>query len=241
MRNSTESYPVKLSLALLLAGIMGHPTFMHSAALASEPAATPISPDSKERVAPRTLKEAGMTTTEIIGQTSDAPTTTPSPASPTTPTDPVYSTIPAQVGGSFTSGPGAGYDRSFVGIDGFVPLMQTPGKDLTYLQGRLLLSTDGSNPGGNVLVGYRRFSPATNPFWAATLATMCATQVEPPLTNWEPEWKASGQDLKHGSTAICLLAIPAARLIVPAAFYLASITAAPRQPLVTSAFKATVC
>ena len=162
MRNSTESYPVKLSLALLLAGIMGHPTFMHSAALASEPAATPISPDSKERVAPRTLKEAGITTTEIIGQTSDAPTTTPSPASPTTPTDPVYSTIPAQVGGSFTSGPGAGYDRSFVGIDGFVPLMQTPGKDLTYLQGRLLLSTDGGNPGGNVLVGYRRFSPATN-------------------------------------------------------------------------------
>jgi hypothetical protein len=70
-----------------------------------------------------------------------------------------FTPISVQGRASFTSGPGVGYESSFFGMDGFVPLTQTPGKDLTYLQGRLLLSTDGGNPGGNLLVGLPPFQP----------------------------------------------------------------------------------
>ena len=55
-----------------------------------------------------------------------------------------------------------GYEGSFVGMEGFFPLTQNPGKDLTYLQGRLLIASDGGNPGGNVLLVYRHFNPGKN-------------------------------------------------------------------------------
>lgn len=148
----------------MLSATLFYPALVLPSANATEPesAVPPVSIFS----APRTLKEAGLASTEL-SQTSPSPTplTSPSPATPPSSlaaSTSTYPTLPAQVNGSFTSGPGAGYDRSFIGIDGFVPLTQTPGRDLTYLQGRLLLSTDGGNPGGNVLVGYRRFNPTNN-------------------------------------------------------------------------------
>ncbi|BDA73266.1 unknown protein [Calothrix sp. PCC 7716] len=39
-------------------------------------------------------------------------------------------------------------------VEGFIPLFQTPGKNATFLQGRLFLDDD-SQMGGNVLLGYR--------------------------------------------------------------------------------------
>jgi hypothetical protein len=170
VRKITEYCPVTLSLPYLLAVVALFTTALSPSVKAEpRPASVEQTPsrdswnDPFGNRAPRTLKEAGIPTTEIIGQPADltAQNATPDP-DPAPSTAVPYSTIPAQVGGSFTSGPGAGYDRSFVGLDGFVPLMQTPGKDLAYVQGRLLLSTDGGNPGGNVLVGYRRFNPASN-------------------------------------------------------------------------------
>jgi len=81
-------------------------------------------------------------------------------------------TAPPQVTGSaadleITPRIGAGYNSSAAGHDGFgrfegfVPLLQNPGKDLLFLEGRLLLD-NGANLGGNVLVGYRTFNPELN-------------------------------------------------------------------------------
>jgi len=62
---------------------------------------------------------------------------------------------------------GAGYNSSAAGHDGFgrfegfVPLFQNPGKDLFFLEGRLLLD-NGAHLGGNILLGYRAFNPELN-------------------------------------------------------------------------------
>jgi trimeric autotransporter adhesin len=48
---------------------------------------------------------------------------------------------------------GAGYD-GFTSFEGFVPLRQTPGENLTFLDTRLLLDNDGKL-GGNVVLGHR--------------------------------------------------------------------------------------
>ncbi|MEM8637943.1 MAG: hypothetical protein AAGG51_03865 [Cyanobacteria bacterium P01_G01_bin.54] len=45
----------------------------------------------------------------------------------------------------------------FTHLDGFFPLWQTPGEDLSYLQSRLLVDNNG-NLGGSLLLGYRRVS-----------------------------------------------------------------------------------
>ncbi|NEP08815.1 MAG: right-handed parallel beta-helix repeat-containing protein [Symploca sp. SIO2C1] len=62
---------------------------------------------------------------------------------------------------------GAGYNSSAAGHDGFgrfegfVPLLQNPGSDLLFLEGRLLVD-NGAQLGGNILLGYRAFNPELN-------------------------------------------------------------------------------
>jgi trimeric autotransporter adhesin len=68
--------------------------------------------------------------------------------------------IRPRVGASFTT-EGSGTDQ-FAGFEGFIPLLQTPGENLTYLQGRLLLSTENSALGGNLLLGHRFLSDDKN-------------------------------------------------------------------------------
>ncbi|MEM9905818.1 MAG: hypothetical protein AAF921_12420, partial [Cyanobacteria bacterium P01_D01_bin.44] len=51
------------------------------------------------------------------------------------------------------SASGAGYD-GFTFFDGFIPLEQTPGRELTFLNSRLSLD-NGANPGINLLLGRR--------------------------------------------------------------------------------------
>ncbi|MBF2027315.1 MAG: inverse autotransporter beta domain-containing protein [Oscillatoriales cyanobacterium C42_A2020_001] len=126
---------------------------------ASEPETSATYNDSAP---PKTLKDAGIASTEILTQTpSESSPELPTFPTPAAATPSAFPRIPEQINGTFTSGSGSGYEPSFLGIDGFVPLAQTPGKDLAYLQGRLLLSTEGKT-GGNVVVGYRRFNPAQN-------------------------------------------------------------------------------
>jgi Right handed beta helix region len=48
---------------------------------------------------------------------------------------------------------GAGFD-SFFNLEGFVPLFQDPGKNVTFLEGRVLLDSD-STMAGNLLLGHR--------------------------------------------------------------------------------------
>ena len=52
---------------------------------------------------------------------------------------------------------GAGFD-SYVHFEGFLPLTQQPGKNLTFLDGRLLLAPDNGTLSGNVLLAHRFFS-----------------------------------------------------------------------------------
>ena len=62
---------------------------------------------------------------------------------------------------------GAGYNSSAAGHDGFgrfegfVPLFQNPGRDIFFLEGRLLLD-NGAHLGGNILLGYRALNPELN-------------------------------------------------------------------------------
>jgi trimeric autotransporter adhesin len=45
--------------------------------------------------------------------------------------------------------------KDFTSFDGFLPLMQKPGKNITFLQGKMLLNTENSALGGNLLLGHR--------------------------------------------------------------------------------------
>lgn len=63
---------------------------------------------------------------------------------------------------------GGGYD-GFASFQGFFPLQQTPGKNLLYLVGQLLLDND-ANLGGNLLVGYRFYSPTADRIYGTYLA-----------------------------------------------------------------------
>jgi parallel beta-helix repeat protein len=55
---------------------------------------------------------------------------------------------------------GGGYE-SFSSFEGFLPVFQTPGNSLTFLQGKVLLDND-SNLGTNILLGHRIFSAEGN-------------------------------------------------------------------------------
>ena len=63
---------------------------------------------------------------------------------------------------------GASYD-AFTSFEGFVPLLQTPGSTLTFLEGQLLLDND-ANLGGNLLLGHRVYNPTSNRVLGAYLA-----------------------------------------------------------------------
>ncbi|MBS3030686.1 MAG: right-handed parallel beta-helix repeat-containing protein (plasmid) [Dolichospermum sp. DET50] len=64
-------------------------------------------------------------------------------------------TISPRFGVSYTT-EGAGYN-SFGSFEGFVPLFQTSGSNLTFLEGKLLWDTE-STLGGNVVLGYRTYN-----------------------------------------------------------------------------------
>ncbi|NEQ20143.1 MAG: hypothetical protein F6K28_13030 [Microcoleus sp. SIO2G3] len=58
---------------------------------------------------------------------------------------------------------GGGFD-GFTRFEGFVPLLQKPGNNLTFIEGRLLLDND-ANLGGNILLGYRTYNPNSRRIW----------------------------------------------------------------------------
>ncbi|RUT08335.1 hypothetical protein DSM106972_015030 [Dulcicalothrix desertica PCC 7102] len=69
--------------------------------------------------------------------------------------------------GSFTS-TGAGYQEPYFGIEGFIPFQNATNGNLTFLEGRLLISTD-STMGGNLLLGHR-FSASNDAIWGGYVA-----------------------------------------------------------------------
>lgn len=96
-------------------------------------------------------------------QTSPSPTD-PTPAISTRATDLV---ITPRVGAGYNTS-GGGYE-GFGSFQGFIPIEQTPGKNLLYLVAQLLLDND-ANLGGNLLVGYRAYNPGADRIYGAYLA-----------------------------------------------------------------------
>ncbi|NET59577.1 MAG: hypothetical protein F6K47_26545 [Symploca sp. SIO2E6] len=96
----------------------------------------------------------GMCHSPLTAQTTEAET-----APPQTTGSAVDLEITPRLGAGYNSS-AAGYD-GFGRFEGFVPLLQNPGKNLLFLEGRLLLD-NGAHLGGNILLGYRAFNPELN-------------------------------------------------------------------------------
>lgn len=69
-------------------------------------------------------------------------------------------TFTPRVGVGYTT-EGSGFNP-YSSFDGFFPLMQTPGKSLTFVEGKMLWDTDTSALGGNLLLGHRFINGAKN-------------------------------------------------------------------------------
>lgn len=88
------------------------------------------------------------------------------PESQTTPTPEPASTgsaVDLRISPRFGAGhdsSGAGYD-GVTHVEGFIPLFQTPGENLTFLNTRLLLDNDGQL-GGNLLLGHRFYDAGSD-------------------------------------------------------------------------------
>jgi len=91
--------------------------------------------------------------TPVVAQTSDSKPQLPSE---TGSADDLRVSPRGGVGFSTT---GSGYEDPFFSLEGFIPLQQSPGSTLTFLEGKLLISTD-STMGGNILLGKRFYSPS---------------------------------------------------------------------------------
>jgi hypothetical protein len=146
---------MNISRASLTVGLLiGTSLALVEVSLAAEPVPQPTVPgiSAIDLTAPRTLKEAGFLT-------ENPPPTIISPI-----------TFSPRIGGQFTTGPGVGYSSSFGTIEGFIPLTQTPGWDLSFLQGKLLLSVDRGQVGGNLILGYRAYDSDSNSVLGGYLA-----------------------------------------------------------------------
>ncbi|MBW4576311.1 MAG: right-handed parallel beta-helix repeat-containing protein [Aphanothece sp. CMT-3BRIN-NPC111] len=143
--------------------------------LTSTAVAQTVEPETKSlsevNLPPRTLSEADfLSQTPNLEAAPTPDTVTPNPVL-TQNTDLVrLLRVTPRIGAEFTTGPGVGYESSFGSIEGFVPLLQTPGQNLTYFQGRLLISTDDAQLGGNALVGHRIYNPTNNRILGGYLA-----------------------------------------------------------------------
>jgi len=105
---------------------------------------------------PRTLQEGnfpthGVSTNVPYLTQTEAPTTSSAPITPPT-------TITPRVGANYST-QGSGFD-AYTGVSGFLPLAQTPGQDLLFLEGRLQWAATNAALGGNVVLGYRFLNEA---------------------------------------------------------------------------------
>ncbi|MBW4508233.1 MAG: right-handed parallel beta-helix repeat-containing protein [Scytonematopsis contorta HA4267-MV1] len=69
-------------------------------------------------------------------------------------------TFPSRFGANYSTS-GAGFDE-FGSIEAFIPVFQSPGQNLTFLEGKLLWATGNNALGGNILLGHRFKSDSGN-------------------------------------------------------------------------------
>ncbi|MBE9179583.1 right-handed parallel beta-helix repeat-containing protein [Oculatella sp. LEGE 06141] len=98
-------------------------------------------------------------TSPAIAQTSETDTPEPNVAPLAETGSAIDLLIPARLGVE-SSTSGGGFD-GVTQLEGFIPLRQDPGQNLTFLVPRFLLDNDG-NIGGSVLLGHRFYSPSRN-------------------------------------------------------------------------------
>ncbi|NJP11314.1 MAG: hypothetical protein HC866_19065 [Leptolyngbyaceae cyanobacterium RU_5_1] len=135
--------------AIALVGLISDPAIAQT-----DPTTPPVSTQAAD-LAPSNAKPLIPISTQAVDlaqATEPAPTTN--------------LTIPARAGVGYSTS-GGGYD-GFGSFEGFIPLQQTPGQDVVYLVGRLLLDND-ANLGGNLLLGYRVYNPGANRLYGAYL------------------------------------------------------------------------
>ncbi len=75
--------------------------------------------------------------------------------------------IPARAGAGFST-PGSGYEGTF-NVESFIPLLQTPGEEITFLEARFYLDDD-AHTGGNLMLGHRFYERDDNRIWGGYLA-----------------------------------------------------------------------
>ena len=98
---------------------------------------------------------------------TSSPPLAPSAASAPAADSPIAQDLPAPPP-SFTPRVGVGYNgaghegnAAFGRLEGFIPLRQNPGGDLTFLEGRVLLDND-ANLGSNAIIGHRAYNKQDN-------------------------------------------------------------------------------
>uniref|UniRef100_A0A7C3KD41 Inverse autotransporter beta-domain domain-containing protein n=1 Tax=Oscillatoriales cyanobacterium SpSt-418 TaxID=2282169 RepID=A0A7C3KD41_9CYAN len=79
-------------------------------------------------------------------------------------------TILPRAGVEFTAGDTIGNPNSLGGINGFIPLAQTPGRNITFAEGRVRLSTNNANPSTNLVLGHRIYDPKSDRIFGGYLA-----------------------------------------------------------------------
>jgi trimeric autotransporter adhesin len=75
-------------------------------------------------------------------------------------TAPEAITFGPRIGASYTT-EGSGF-KPYGGFDAFFPIFQTPGSNLTFVEGKMLLDADTGALGGNILLGHRFLNGAKN-------------------------------------------------------------------------------
>jgi trimeric autotransporter adhesin len=108
-------------------------------------------------VASETKKNNSTTEPNLVKQDTSIDAKTEAQASLGTET---FATVSPRFGGNYST-EGAGFEE-FASFEAFIPVFQSPGKDLTFLEGKLLWATGNGALGGNILLGHRFKSDSDN-------------------------------------------------------------------------------
>jgi len=128
---------------------------------ADGPSNRPARPEPLETHDPE-IQDA--TPAETISDTPPAPSTSPVPLASSTSPAP----LPPRAGIGYNGATHEG-NAAFGRLEGFIPLRQNPGGDLTFLEGRILLDND-ANLGSNALLGHRAYNKKDNRIYGGYLS-----------------------------------------------------------------------
>ena len=143
---------------------------------------TTVEREHRQPITLASLPPASKTAADLIQPHKHPPISAPlassSPALSVTPSNSKLKTqnlklktpspLPPRVGVGYN---GAGYEGSdsFGRLEGFVPLRQNPGRNITFLEGRILLNNE-AHLGANAILGHRAYSPKDNRIYGGYLA-----------------------------------------------------------------------